>query len=175
MGSRQTSTFFSLLACMCTYYQYNQLTLTENKKKALFYIITACWSKSWTIGHRVVHTQCLNFFYICLYIFIMYVVLCVYVVWYVFYSITLHYYSFFSPHTFQIPANQNSYFCPIYITFSSIVTNNTSQHAQKMILWHCIYRILAHYLRPMRMITYTQFNKRATAIKFVYILFIPRI
>ena len=62
---------------------------------------------------------------------------------------------FFSPHTFQIPANQNSYFCPIYITFSSIVTNNTSQHAQKMILWHCIYRILAHYLRPMRMITYT--------------------
>lgn len=91
--------FFS--TCMYVYILSIQPTLTENKKKALFYIITACWSKSWTVGHRVVHTQCLNFFYICLYIFIMYVVLCVYVVWYVFYSITLHYYSFFQSTHFS--------------------------------------------------------------------------
>lgn len=130
MGSRQTSTFFSLLACMCTYYQYNQLTLTENKKKALFYI-TACWSKSWTVGHRVVHTQCLNFFYICLYIYNVCCVVCLCCVVRVLLNHFTLLHCFFSPHTFQIPANQNSHFCPICIFKHSYKPHNMHKK------WYC--------------------------------------
>lgn len=55
----------------------------------------------------------------------MYVVLCVYVVWYVFYSITLHYYTVFSVHTlFKYLQIKIHIFAPF--AFSSIVTNLTT-------------------------------------------------
>lgn len=144
MGSRQTST--SHLYFVCVHTSLKPLTLTEIKKKALFYIVIVCWSKSWTGGHWVVHTQCFLFFFTyiynvrmcCVYVCVcvcacacvVYVCVCTCLVWYVFHAITLHYYTVVSVHTlFKDLQRKISVFVPcIFLLQHAVSVQRTTMY-----------------------------------------------
>lgn len=158
MGSRQTSTFHFYFVCVHT--SLKLLTLTEIKKKALFYIVIVCWSKSWTGGHWVVHTQCFFFFFLSLHISMMYVFICVYVFSRIVYMSCMYVscvvcvsrnhftllHCCFSPHVFQKPGKKGSVF--LSCAFSRRCDTQSSHYAMHIFKYLSSARFIDLYFAP---------------------------